>query len=545
MPFLRGSSMDLDVQSYNLGHLGIVAGIFDALKLDEIIDRVLPKQGSRNLPHSIMVKAMILNGLGFTHQRLYLFPNFFMTIPTEKLLGKDVFPSSLNDDVVGRTLDAIYEYGATELFNEITLHVMKQFSLGTQLIHVDTTNFSVYGKYENDAPDGTDSIKITFGHAKDGRMDLKRFVLGLVTNQFGLPLFTKAFSGNKSDKNSIIEMIQKTQQSINLDDKSYWIADSALYTEDNIKLLGTGTKWITHVPATIGEADRLLNADLDFNPGIDPRYAFYVTDLNYGGIPQRAVVVWSEEMKKRNEQTFDKKIQKETNQAEKDLKKLMSRKFACVPDAENELKIWASAHNHHLLKNLKIVPVAEKVVKKRGRPKKDEPIKVSFKIEAEIELNDEALNEERKIFGRFVLASNEVDLDPEVMLNYYKGQQTVEHGFRFLKDKSFHVSEVYLKKEERIESLCMIMVLSLLIYSFAEWRLREKLKEKGQTIPNQLNKPTQRPTMRWVFEIFMGVIQAVVTSGGKIIKVSANLNSTQITILELLGKECENYYGMN
>jgi hypothetical protein len=38
--------MDLDVQSYNLGHLGIVAGIFDALKLDEIIDRVLPKQGS-------------------------------------------------------------------------------------------------------------------------------------------------------------------------------------------------------------------------------------------------------------------------------------------------------------------------------------------------------------------------------------------------------------------------------------------------------------------------------------------------------------------
>ena len=69
-------------------------------------------------------------------------------------------------------------------------------------------------------------------------------------------------------------------------------------TEDNIKLLGTGTKWITHVPATIGEADRLLNADLDFNPGIDPRYAFYVTDLNYGDIPQRAVVVCSEEMKK-------------------------------------------------------------------------------------------------------------------------------------------------------------------------------------------------------------------------------------------------------
>jgi transposase len=94
---------------------------------------------------------MILNGLGFTHQRLYLFPNYFMTIPTEKLLGKDVTPPALNDDAVGRTLDAIYEHGTTELFNEITLHVMKQFSLGTQLIHVDTTNFGVHGKYEKDA----------------------------------------------------------------------------------------------------------------------------------------------------------------------------------------------------------------------------------------------------------------------------------------------------------------------------------------------------------------------------------------------------------
>jgi len=50
--------MDLDVQSYNLGHLGIVAGIFDALKIAEVIDRILPKQGSNNLPHSIIIKAM-------------------------------------------------------------------------------------------------------------------------------------------------------------------------------------------------------------------------------------------------------------------------------------------------------------------------------------------------------------------------------------------------------------------------------------------------------------------------------------------------------
>lgn len=370
--------MDMDVQSYLISHLGIVAGFFDSLKIAEVIYRALPKKSSRNLPRWVVIKAMILNGLGFTGQRLYLFPNFFMTIPTEKLLGEGITPSDLNDDLVGRTLDAIYEYGPTELFNEIALEVMKQFSLGTQLIHVDTTNFSVHGKYEGDAPDGTDLIEITFGHAKDGRTDLKRFVLGLVTNQHGLPLFAKAYSGNASDKKSIMEMIQKTQQAIEFDDSCYWIADSALYTEENIGLLGTETKWITHVPATVREAKKLLNADLDMKPGSDPRYAFYVTDLNYGGVPQRAVVVWSEEMKKRNEKTLDKKIQKETDQAEKDLKKLKSRKFVCVPDAENEAKIWASMHPHHRIKNMQISPFVEKVEKRRGRPKKDEPLSLSF-----------------------------------------------------------------------------------------------------------------------------------------------------------------------
>mgnify|MGYP000897922604 CR=1 FL=1 len=537
--------MDVDVQSYLIGHLGLVAGIFDSLKIADVIDESLPKKSSRNLPHSTVVKAMILNGLGFTSQRLYLFPNFFMTVPTEKLLGEGITSSDLNDDLIGRTLDAIYRFGPTELFNKISLQVMRQQSLGTQLIHVDTTNFSVSGKYEGDAPDGTDSIKITFGHAKDGRMDLKRFVLGLVTNQSGIPLFAKAYSGNESDKKSIMEMIQKTQQAIKLDDGCYWIADSALYTKENIRLMGTETKWITHVPATVSEVERLLNSDLDMTPGSDPRYAFYVTTLNYGDIPQRAVVVWSEEMKNRNEKTLEKKIQKETEQAEKDLKKLKSRKFVCVPDAETEAKVWALAHPHHRLTNLKVSPSVEKIEKKRGRPKKDEPLNLRFKIEAEIEIDEESLSEECKNLGRFVLASNQTDLEPEVMLNYYKGQQTVERGFRFLKDKSFHVSEIYLKKEERIESLCMIMVLSLLIYSFAEWRLREMLKKTGQTVHNQLNKPTQRPTMRWIFEMFMGVIQSVVVDRGKIIKVIVNLSVSQTAILRLMGKECGNYYGLN
>ena len=49
--------MDLDIKSCSLGNLGIVASIFDALKIEEVIDGVMPKQGSKNLPHSTIIKS--------------------------------------------------------------------------------------------------------------------------------------------------------------------------------------------------------------------------------------------------------------------------------------------------------------------------------------------------------------------------------------------------------------------------------------------------------------------------------------------------------
>ena len=53
--------MDLDIQSYSLGHLGIVAGIFDALRIGEVIDGVMPKQGSKNLSHSTLINEKRTN----------------------------------------------------------------------------------------------------------------------------------------------------------------------------------------------------------------------------------------------------------------------------------------------------------------------------------------------------------------------------------------------------------------------------------------------------------------------------------------------------
>lgn len=102
------------------------------------------------------------------------------------------------------------------------------------------------------------------------------------------------------------------------------------------------------------------------------------------------------------------------------------------------------------------------------------------------------------------------------------------------------MAEVYLKKE-RIEALSMIMVLSLLIYSIAEWMIRKRLKESGETVLNQLGKPTQCPTLKWIFK-FRNINEAIIELKGSVHREVINLNEEQIKIIKLFGLGCEKCY---
>jgi transposase len=306
--------------------------MYDDLEIGRIVDEIIPKQGQHKLAHSVVLKAMILNALGFNERRLYIFPKFFSNIATERLLGPGVLPEDLNDYVLGRTLDRIYEANSTDLFIRIVLQVMQNVQFGTQLLHADTTSVSVHGNYEH--IDGTPAIQITYGHTKNNRPDLKQFVLSTITNQHGIPLFAKTYSGNASDKQNLIESIQQFRAAVQIPDDAYFIADSALYTADNIRNLRQDVHWITHVPSTITEVKTLLHADIVMNPGRDARYSFYETTSEYGGIPQKWVLVHSKEMQARKEKTFENSLQKLDVQTTKSFKKLMGLEFACEKDAQ-------------------------------------------------------------------------------------------------------------------------------------------------------------------------------------------------------------------
>ena len=67
-----------NIRVQDLDHSGIIAGICDEMGLVEQIDKRLGTHPQEIISPGQVVKAMILNGLGFVSAPLYLFDKFFV-----------------------------------------------------------------------------------------------------------------------------------------------------------------------------------------------------------------------------------------------------------------------------------------------------------------------------------------------------------------------------------------------------------------------------------------------------------------------------------
>ncbi|WP_375510670.1 DUF4277 domain-containing protein [uncultured Nostoc sp.] len=105
-----------DVSIENIDHLGIIAGIVDAIGLVEIINNLIGLEREEKVSAGHVVKAMITNGLGCISQPLYIFPKFFESIACEHLIGAGVKPEYLNDDKLGRVMDKLSMKGLDTIF---------------------------------------------------------------------------------------------------------------------------------------------------------------------------------------------------------------------------------------------------------------------------------------------------------------------------------------------------------------------------------------------------------------------------------------------
>ena len=151
----------------------------------------------------------------------------------------------------------------------------------------------------------------------------------------------------------------------------------------------------------------------------------------------------------------------------------------------------------------------------------------------------------RETLGRFVLATNVQDkgkISNESMLLEYKDQSEIERGFRFIKNDTFGLDEVYLKKPERIGALTAVMTLCLLVYGLTQYKLREALQHNNEFLPNQKKKPTNKPTLMWVFALFSSVVMVNFQEGNKNKRIVLNLYPLHQKVILLLGETARKIY---
>lgn len=541
-----------ELQSANLDHHGLVAAVCHDLGIAEKLNEALgPADPQRVVSAGTSVVAMILNGLGFTNRRLYLTPQFFANKPVEQLLGKGIEASMLTDHTLGQTLDEIAAFGTSELFAQVAFGVALEQGLLTSTNHLDTTSLSVHGEYTT--PDEAEAIKLTYGHSKDHRPDLKQAVLSLVVNgPADIPLWMDALDGNSSDKSSFHETIGRVrafQSQVAVETAFKWIADSALYSKDKL-LAQTDYRWLCRVPETINAAKALVSQpaqDIDWVER-EGGYRTASTSSRYGGVDQRWLLVYSEQAYQREKKTLEKKLNKQHAQLEKALWHLQNETFQCEADAWKALTPLSKRYRQF---TLSMAVEAIERYPTAGRPRAGaEKLTVGYRLVGTARRDEVAIAKTLNAKGRFILATNDLDRErypDEQMLREYKEQQGVERGFRFLKDPWFMVDSVFLKSPQRIEALMMVMTLCLLVYNVAQYRLRKTLEDEQETVPNQLNKPIQNPTLRWIFQIMEGISlvrMAGEMTQGIVKEFVTNLTDLRKKIIRFFGDTACQMYGL-
>jgi transposase len=267
---------------------------------------------------------------------------------------------------------------------------------------------------------------------------------------------------------------------------------------------------------------------------------------------ERWIVVRTTQGEDQTRATLRRQVDKTRAQWEQALGHLGNRRFACVPDARAALAAQLKTRPAWL--QVQSVLVMQPKHRRPGRPRKDvPPDHVEWQILTTLSVDEAAVAREVRRQAPFVVATNVLDPaqlpDHELIRAYSaptkssKEQHSVERGFSFLKDPLFLASSVFVKKPERIVALSLVMVLCLLVYRLAEHRLRQQLRATGQTIPSQVNKPTDRPTMRWVFQCFEGVDLLRIRHGpDPALAVVLRLQPLHQQVLALLGPTCQEFY---
>ncbi len=148
-----------------MGSLPVVAEFCRRLDIAGIVDRAVPVRKVAVLSHGEVVEALIANRLTSPTPLVHV-EDWARQWAVEEIFG--VVASALNDDRIGRALDAVAP-ALEGIVGSVGAAAIATFGIDVARLRWDMTSISLFGDYDGPL-DGF--VELRYGYPKDRRPDL-------------------------------------------------------------------------------------------------------------------------------------------------------------------------------------------------------------------------------------------------------------------------------------------------------------------------------------------------------------------------------------
>lgn len=492
MPITYGSRGPRDKR---LGAIPLVAEYGRRLDIAGIVDRLCPIRDVSHITHGQVVEVLIANRLTSPEPLVHI-EEWAEKWAVEEVYG--VLPRHLNDDRIGRALDAMAQH-LDGMVGSIGAKAIEVFGVDVSRLHWDMTSISLFGDYEA-AEEGF--VLPHYGHPKDGRTDLKQVQTGFaVAADGGIPVYHRAFDGGAAEVSQVIPAMEALSKLAG-ERPFLLVGDAKLVSKGNLRaIVASGRTFIAPAPKNIVGTDILRSLDLasardvDYTARRDVQRsasgkAYKVLEDTFtipgerrgdATLTLRRIFVWSEARAEAAVANRQRKLARARDDLERLGRALGSRHYPDAAAVRTRLDLIAA--RHHVEDVLRTSVDTDD----RGRPT------LSW------DFDEKSIAMEAATDGWYPLLTNLplADADAAEVLRRYKGQEAVERRYGNFKGP-LAVAPFFLKSNRRIEALVAVIALALLIFSLAERALRIAILP-AEKLPDLQTRRPARPTGRLIF----------------------------------------------
>jgi hypothetical protein len=485
-----------------LGSLPVLAEFCRRLDIRGIVDRACPVRDVALVTHGQVIEALVANRLTSPQPLLHV------AAWAEEWAVAEVFgiePSTLNDDRIGRALDAVAPV-LESVVGSIGARAIDVFGIDVSRIHWDMTSISLFGAY--DVVDD-DFARPGRGHPKDRRFDLKQIQTGLgVTSDGGIPIHHKAFDGGAGEIAQVVGAMEALRGMCG-PRRFLLVGDSKLISAGNVAAMTEAdVEFIAPASKNYVSADQLRGANQ--MPTVDVDYVAHRDETKPAserGTYKVAHDRW----------TMPKPSKTKENGTELRRVFVWSSADAGAADTARRNKLAKARDDlDHLVAGLggRYSNTVDKVTARVAVIAKDRRVgdylltsigtDADGKPTLEWGFDQDLIDSEAATDGWYCLLTNLPDTVPagDVLVRY-KGQEVVERRYHAFKGP-LAVAPLFLKSNQRIEALLTVICLALLVFCLIEREVRRAIAPE-LTMTGFAGRPKARPTGQLILNALAGM----------------------------------------